>query len=205
VIGVGHSMGGHAMVQAAAAQPARFTRLLLVDPVIMDPALYAQAEASGVFALQPSEHPTAKRNNQWQSWREMFERLKGRASFAVWRDDVLEDYCRYGLLPNPDGPDWMLACPPLVEAAIYTGSIGRDIHDLFQRIQIPVVVLRAQRRERTAAMDFLASPTWPALAQQFPHGRDVYLPHLTHFIPMQEPALVARFIEDQDATVVAAS
>ena len=43
-------------------------------------------------------------------------------------------------------------------------------------------------------MDFTASPTWPELARQFPHGQDVYLPELTHFIPMQDPGLVADFI-----------
>ena len=130
IIGVGHSMGGHAVVQAAAKEKARFERLLLVDPVIMDPELYASMKGA-MGTQQPKDHPTSKRNNLWQGWREMFDRLNGRGSFAVWRSDVLEDYCRYGVLPNPDGAGWVLACPPLVEAAIYTGSGGRDIHDLF--------------------------------------------------------------------------
>jgi hypothetical protein len=51
-------------------------------------------------------------------------------------------------------------------------------------------------------MDFSKSPTWPELADQFEHGQDVYLPGLTHFIPMQEPRMVAAFIRgerpDQD-------
>ena len=50
-------------------------------------------------------------------------------------------------------------------------------------------------------MDFSLSPTWPELATRFPRGRDVYLPHLTHFIPMQDPALVARFVADVEAVV----
>lgn len=196
IVGVGHSMGGHAVVQAAANETARFDRLVLVDPVIMDPALYASLK-SVMGTQQPKDHPTSKRNNLWQSWREMFDRLSGRGSFSVWRADVLEDYCRYGVLPNPDGAGWVLACPPLVEAAIYTGSSGRDIHDLFATIDVPVTVLRGEKRTRLEAMDFLASPTWEHLADQFPQGRDVYLPHLTHFIPMQDPELVARFIESQ--------
>jgi lipase len=200
VVGVGHSMGGHAVVQAAAREGQRFERLVLVDPVIMDPAHYA-AMKEMMDHQQPGDHPTSKRNNQWRSWESMFERLRGRGSFAVWRDDALEDYCRYGLVPNPDGPDWMLACPPWVEASIYTGSAGRAIHDLFATIDVPVVVLRGEKRTRTESMDFLASPTWENLANQFPQGRDVYLPHLTHFIPMQDPALVARFIENHDASV----
>ncbi len=197
IIGVGHSMGGHAVVQAAAHGQERFERLVLVDPVIMDPELYAQMKGTMV-ALRPQDHPTSKRNNQWQSWQEMFERLKGRGSFSVWRDDVLEDYCRWGLLPNPDGAGFVLACPPLVEASIYTGSSGRDIHDLFATIAVPVTVLRGEKRARAEAMDFLASPTWERLADQFAKGRDVYLPTLTHFIPMQDPERVARFIEGRD-------
>ena len=59
---------------------------------------------------------------------------------------------------------------------------------------MPVTVLRGEKRARAETMDFLASPTWEHLADQFPQGRDVYLPHLTHFIPMQDPALVARHI-----------
>src|SRR5262245_3745384 len=147
LIGVGHSMGGHAVVQAAARELRRFERLVLIDPVIMDPAHY-EAMKEMREHHQLGDHPTAKRNNQWQSWQAMFNRLRGRGSFAVWRDDALEDYCRYGLLPNPDGPDWMLACPPWVEASIYTGSAGRPIFDLFATIDVPVVVLRGEKRAR---------------------------------------------------------
>ena len=194
IIGVGHSMGGHAVIQAAAREQPRFERIVLVDPVIMDPDLYASLKGT-MGTQRPQDHPTSKRNNQWQSWREMFDRLKGRGSFSVWRDDVLEDYCRWGVLPNPDGPGFVLACPPLVEASIYIGSGGRDIHELFAQIEVLVTVLRGEKRTRAEAMDFLASPTWERLADQFQKGRDVYLPQLTHFIPMQNPELVARFIE----------
>jgi pimeloyl-ACP methyl ester carboxylesterase len=195
IVGVGHSMGGHATVQVAAARGARFERLVLVDPVIMDPEFYRHHPAASGL-MRPEDHPTSKRKNAWSSWREMYERLADRGTFALWRRDVLEDYCRYGMLQNPDGPGFVLACPPLVEASIYTQSTGRDIRSLFSAIHVPVVVLRAQRREgpRRDVMDFAASPTWPHLAEQFAHGRDVYLPTLTHFIPMQDPELVARYV-----------
>lgn len=204
IIGVGHSMGGHVVVQAAASQPEVFERLVLVDPVIIDPTRY-QLMAAVRRATQGGEHPTARRNNEFASWQEMFDRLKGRDSFACWRADVLQDYCRHGVVPNPDGSNWILACPPAVEAAIYTGTMKHDIHELLGRIDIPVAVLRAPPRIDSESMDFLASPTWPELANQFVQGRDVFLPHLTHFIPMQEPALVAAFIEDHDAAAPSAS
>ncbi len=197
-IGVGHSMGGHCVTQVAARAPATFSRLLLVDPVILDPDAYVHRHQEFATA---EDHPVARRRNHWASWEEMYARFADRHPFSLWRPDVLEDYCRYGVRPRPDGDGYELACPPIVEASIYMGNTKTDVHDLIPGIQLPVVVLRGRSREPdSTAMDFSGSPTWPALAAEFPNGRDVYLPALTHFIPMQDPALVARFIVDPDAS-----
>jgi hypothetical protein len=48
-------------------------------------------------------------------------------------------------------------------------------------------------------MDFSSSPTWPGLVHEFPNALEVYLPGHTHFIPMQDSALVARYVCDADA------
>lgn len=199
-IGVGHSMGGHCVVRVAARRPESFRRLVLVDPVIMDPSLYGSHRFRDIPGAE--DHPVARRRNEWASWQEMFDRFKDREPFSRWRPEVLEDYCRYGLLPRATGEGFELACPPLVEASVYMGSAETDIHDLIPTVSVPVTVLRAPGRgpDDTEVMDFSKSPTWPELARAFPHGRDVYLPELTHFIPMQEPELVARFIADPDAT-----
>lgn len=191
-VGVGHSMGGHTLVQAAAARPEAFCRLLLIDPVIMEPAFYAAPPAWG----EGEEHPTAKRRNHWQSWQEMRDRFADRLPFSAWDPQVLEDYCRWGVLPQSDGGEgWVLACPPRIEAAIYMGSSGRNIHDLLPGITLPVTVLRARPRSADRdPMDFSTSPTWPELASQFPNGRDVFLPQLSHFIPMEQPELVAEYV-----------
>lgn len=195
IVGVGHSMGGHCVVQAAAAHPQRFAKLLLVDPVIMAPGSYRQPTP---FATVEA-HPVAKRRNRWPSAEAMFRRFEGRHPFSLWQPDVLRDYCQYGLLPAADGEGWVLACPPEVEAAIYLGSLGRDIADQVATLPHPVTVLRARPRppdEERGELDFSNSPTWPELAAAFPNGRDVYLPHLTHFIPMQQPEVVAAHVRE---------
>jgi hypothetical protein len=147
------------------------------------------------------DHPVARRRNQWASWQEMYQRFADRLPFSLWRPEVLEDYCRYGVRPRADGSGYELACPPLVEASVYLGNTRTDIHHLIPGLNLPVVVLRARSRDPDDApdLDFSKSPTWPGLADEFPHGRDVYLPELTHFIPMQAPQLVARFIADPEA------
>jgi lipase len=197
-IGVGHSMGGHCVAHVAARVPDAFARLLLVDPVIMSPEAYAAARHQN-FA-SPADHPVARRRSRWSSWQEMQERFQDRTPFSRWRPEVLVDYCRFGLLP--EGDEWVLACPGEVEATIYMGSARTEIHDDIRRVAVPVTVLRAPGRDPgdTNVMDFSKSPTWPALAAQFPDGRDVFLPDHSHFIPMEDPTLVARFICEAKAT-----
>ena len=194
IIGVGHSMGGHSVTQVAARLPERFTRLVLADPVMMDPNHYTP----GAFndRGRPEDFPVAKRRNHWTSWQEMFERFKDRHPYSLWRKDVLEDYCRHGLALREDGDGYELACPPVIESSIYVTSAGTDIYDMVRSIDIPVTVLRAKMRDfsKAAVMDFAASPTWEGLAAEFKDGTDVYLPELSHFIPMQDPELVARYI-----------
>jgi pimeloyl-ACP methyl ester carboxylesterase len=82
------------------------------------------------------------------------------------------------------------------------GNTETNVHGLLDQVDLPVVILRAKGRDPDDhdIMDFSLSPTWNELAEHLPDARDVYLPHLTHFIPMQEPELVARFIVDPDAT-----
>ena len=193
VIGVGHSMGGHAAVQAAGTHPDRFRALLLVDPVILDPAGYTMPTP----IPEADDHPVSRRRNRWTSPREMFDRFKDRFPFSAWDPAILMDYCRFGIVPDGDG--FVLGCPPTVEAAIYTGSAGRDLRETIGRIEQPVVVLRARARQRSVgddggAVDFSRSPTWAGLADAFPNGRDCHYPELTHFIPMQAPNLVAEHI-----------
>ncbi len=199
IVGVGHSMGGHCMTQTAFDLPDVFKRLVLVDPVLSRPDIYAQnryAELNG-----PEEHPIVSRRNRWTSWQEMFDAFKDRHPYSLWRPNVLKDYCRYGVRPRSDGEGFELACPPIVEASVYFNQRHTNIYSLIEQIETPVTVLRAERRteEEWKVTNFTKSPTWEELAAQFKQGRDIYLPSFTHFIPMQDPELVARFIASDEA------
>ncbi len=196
-VGVGHSMGGHSLVQAAAAHPDAFRHLLLIDPVIMAPETYSGAPAWP----EGTEHPTARRRNQWSSWQEMVQSFHDRKPFVVWDPAVLEDYCRHGLLAAAPDEGYVLACPPQVEASIYMNSTGTDIYPLVDTLATPVTVIRAREPATDRdIMDFSNSPTWPQLAARFPHGRDLHLPELTHFIPMEAPARAAGYIQTPSLT-----
>ncbi|MGJ8537577.1 MAG: alpha/beta fold hydrolase [Parasphingopyxis sp.] len=196
VIGVGHSMGGHCLLQMAAEIGDRFERLVLIDPVIMDPAYYRDPNAAG--AIDPSDHPVARRRANWDSPEQMADRLRGHPSYAIWHPDILMDYCRYGLLPSADGKGFELACPPALEASVYLGSLRSDPYPMVAGLKVPVTILRAPPGSREGALDFTLSPTWPGLVDAFPDARETYLPDLTHFMPMQDPGRIAKHILDED-------
>lgn len=187
-IGVGHSMGGYLVTRAAAALPGAFAGLLLVDPSILSEASYGQFvrdSSAASFVM--------RRRNIWQSPDEMIERFTGRPPFGHWKPDVLADYCRYGLILNEEG-SYRLACLPEVEAAVYAATAGSSPYADIRSLEIPVRILRARQRPAEITADMSFSPTAPDLALQFRHGEDVLLPDHTHYIPMEDPDLVASHI-----------
>jgi pimeloyl-ACP methyl ester carboxylesterase len=194
VLGVGHSMGAHCMVQAAASEPDRFRELILIDPVILDPGFYVAGAA--VFG---EEHPVARRRNDWESPAQMFDALKKREPFSRWDDRVLRDYCEHGLVKT--GESYLLACRPEDEAAVYAASLKTNIYDRIPSVNQPVTVIRAEWRGfEEARHDFALSPTWPKLAARFADGRDVYLPEYSHFLPMEDPEYAASLIKGEQPT-----
>jgi len=186
-VGVGHSMGGHAVTLGAALRPSAFSALLLLDPVIRAKDEYAGPWGKTGFV--------AKRRNQWASAQEMFERFENRPPFDSWDRQVLRDYCDHAL--QPDGNGYVLACPRAIEAAIYDGSTvwESNIYPEIASIQIPVQVVRSGRR-RDASDVMGSSPTTPNLAANFARASDTCLAGYSHFIPMESPELAAKLIAD---------
>jgi len=189
-IGIGHSMGGHAVTRAALLRPKTFRSLLLIDPTIFPRAIYGQPPLDGSFTL--------RRKNVFASTEEMFHRFHKRDPFVRWNPAILRDYCNYGLLRNEG--HWTLACPPAVEASIYQNSTApeADIHGELDRLTQPVIVMRAATIRKPGALDLGASPTDPALAAAIPHAREIVLQGSSHYIPMEFPERVVEVLRGPD-------
>lgn len=194
IVPAGHSMGGWAVCYAALARPAAFRHLVLIDPTINSPDFYGTNRFPQMQG--PQDHPSSRRRNEWRDWRAFYDRLHDREPYSLWQQQVLEDYCRHGVLPAPDAGGMVLACPPFVEANVYFHSWRADLHDRLIGIEAPVTLLRAFRRALPpkGQTDYAGSPTWERLAEKFRQADDIYLPEHSHFIPMENPALVADHI-----------
>lgn len=188
--GIGHSMGAHAILRAAAAHPSAFARLVLFDPVVLPPEYY---EAGKTLHKQGEMHPAARRKRDFASAEEMIERFQSRDPYQLFRRDVFEGYCRHGLTPV-EGGGFELACAPEVEAAFYMSSLsGASAIEVAKTLQTPTTVVRAKQSE---VRDFKGSPTWPGLADSMPNAIDMHRPDRTHFHPFEDPDDAARIIRE---------
>ena len=187
IIGVGHSLGAHAMVDAAAATGA-FERLVLCDPTIAAPEAYGKRPAD---LDDGRPHPTARRRAVFESPAEMATQLRPKGSYSLFDERMFNDYCEYGLVPGEDG-QLTLACPPAFEASVYTASrTNAGVFESARALDIPVHILRAKEpAPDRARFDFSTSPTWPDLVHEFKNAHEDYLPDCTHFIPMHMPERV---------------
>ena len=195
VVGVGHSLGGFLTAYVAAQQPERFRQLVLIDPVILPRQTYSGLSVSAA-PVDPAQSPVSRRKNQWRDADEMFQRFHSKAPFNTWEEQVLRDYCDYALRSVPEESALQLACDPLHEASVYLSQKGNEaIYELLPGLTLPVTVLRAPQDEQNP-FNLAASPTWPGLANVLPNSREFYFPDMSHFIPMEDPGLVARIIRE---------
>ena len=194
LVGCGHSMGAYILTRLASQRPAAFRHLVLIDPVIMDPASY-EGEAAKVIP-DPAGHPVARRRNVWTDAEEMRARFADRPPYANWDPRVLADYCTYGLLLAADGEGFELACPPALEASVYQNALRTNPHEWLHYLSVPSTLIRAPTGERGGELDFSLSPTWTGLGPAIGAERDELWDEHSHFIPMEAPARVARLLAD---------
>jgi len=187
-VGVGHSMGAHTLVQSASERPDAFSRLILFDPVILAPEFY---QADAALFTSDAPHPAIRRKRDFASPEAMMGRFAPRDPYNLFESRVFKDYCQFGLKELPGG-GYVLACSPEMEASVYGSSRSNPgIHDAAAKVEVPVLVVRAQQ---TGLNDFKGSPTWPKLAALMPKGEDLYRPDRTHFHPFEDSADAARII-----------
>lgn len=173
-VGIGHSMGGAALVMAQLADPRRFEALVLIEPIIF-PGPH-----------QRLEHPMAvgalKRKTEFSSREDALANFEARSAFSSWHRAALEGYVEGGLI----GDDPVrLACDPEVEADIYRASNAHDTFERMADVEVPVLVMAGE------TSDTIPPDLARAQAAQFGRAGFEIVPESGHFLPMEKPELVA--------------
>jgi len=185
VHGVGHSMGGAALVMAADRLPGRLRSLWLYEPVIVPPGAGIMADDGP----NPMSDAATRRRARFDSVEQAVANYRAKPPLDQLHPDALEAYVRGGFAPQPDG-SILLRCRPEVEAEVFrfAGSSGGWASAV--GLEVPTAIVAGHR----GGMGPVAFA--PFVAEAMPRATLIDRPGLEHFGPLQDPAGMAIDIAD---------
>jgi pimeloyl-ACP methyl ester carboxylesterase len=183
LVAVGHSKGGAALLLAEQRRPGTFAALWLYEPVVFP------TEIEGVPVSRPgSDNPLAegarRRRAVFASRQAAYDNYAAKPPLSSLDPAALHAYVDHGFADQPDGTV-RLKCSPEVEAATFAMAADSGAFDGLGDVRCPVVVARGALSEFGPAA--FAGP----VAQALPFGRLEAFDQLSHFGPLEQPALVA--------------
>ncbi|KAL1409449.1 hypothetical protein Q8F55_003432 [Vanrija albida] len=132
VIGIGHSFGGNALVQASAAHPQLFDALFLIEPMTI-PVLVNDPAKGWPFTLG-----ALKRRDTWPSREAAAEANRNSPLFKSWSDDVFALWLSHSLVPTGEGEAVTLSTPGWCEAACFSnGESPQRGWDALPSVRVP--------------------------------------------------------------------
>lgn len=219
--GVGHSMGGAALLMAMLRHDTHgVERRLFKQCVLFEPIVFP------VRGMSPSHSATdsplaagaARRKHSWSSVDAARAYAVSKPLFSAWHSDALDGYLDDALQSQRDGSEATgagvagmqfllppqrgrvhegpvtLACAPAFEADIYRG--WHDTYDHLGEIHTPVTIIAGETSTHMARFG-PALQVFKDVASQLPHGSFQVLPAAGHFCVMEAPHACA------DATAAA--
>jgi pimeloyl-ACP methyl ester carboxylesterase len=180
VHGIGHSMGGAALVLAAGRRPGFFRSLWLYEPVIVGPGVWP-----GAGSPNPMADAAARRRSTFSSYEAARHNFSVKPPLDQLHPDAMAAYVNGGFALQADG-SVTLRCAPRTEAAVFRGAAESGAWNVLPALDVPVAVV-AGRRDEAGPQAFVA-PT----VERLRRGTLVDRPHLGHFGPLEDPSGVAR-------------
>jgi pimeloyl-ACP methyl ester carboxylesterase len=203
IYGIGHSAGATDLLLAAKLLPARFARLFVIEPTVMDPRA-ARPDRLSDFA-KSAVHGVLRRQAEFESADAAFARYRAAPTFAKWSETSLRAYITHGFLAQADGRV-RLCCTPGIESAVllpifeameqvYVGDTRGNPFAWLTEIECPVrVAVTAQSWSIYKEMASRAVALLPAASQWTFDG-------VSHSVAQEAPELVLRALRAFEAQV----
>jgi pimeloyl-ACP methyl ester carboxylesterase len=176
--GVGHSLGGGALLHAALRRPGTFRSLWLFEPVVIPDTME-----------RPPGPPTIaegarRRRVEFESVAEATERFLSKRPYDRCRPEAVRAYVEAGTVPVPGG-GVRLTCSGITEARIYESGEAEDF-GRFATVRCPTVVAVGDLIEGE-----MPAVIAPLVADALARGRLRRFSGLTHLGPMEDTDTVA--------------
>jgi pimeloyl-ACP methyl ester carboxylesterase len=170
-LGVGHSLGGAAMMAAACRVPALFPQLALIEPVVLPPE-----DKGGRSKLSMR---TRFRQREFDSIENAKDSLRKDPIYADWDERPFSAFIASAFAPTSSG-GVRLRCDPLLEAKVFElGATPPWNPELDTRLAI------------WAAEKGRFLPHYESLKNT---GVAVTVGNFGHLVPVEEPELIIRWL-----------
>ena len=179
VVGVGHSMGGAALVMAELLAPGTFAGLILIEPMLFPPP-YQRFD-------NPLSQTVLRRRRLFESRQAARDNFASKHPFASWDAAALDGYIECGLTRTEEGV--VLACVPKDESDIYRGATAHGAWERAGEVKTPSLILAG------ANSDTHDEQRVRAIAGRLGQAGFEIIPGASHFLPMELPDVVAKRVE----------
>ncbi|MFO7549650.1 MAG: alpha/beta hydrolase [Acidimicrobiia bacterium] len=174
-MGVGHSMGGAALLMAQ-VEYRLFDELVLVEPIVPGPPFLRVDHPLVGLAL--------RRRREFPSKADARLNFAGKPPFSTWDARALDGYVDGGLVGEAGGV--RLACAPEDEAEVFRGANEHAMFERLGEVDVPVGLVVGSDTDTYPV-------SWAAeLADCLPEGSLEVVDGGTHFLPMEQPEILAR-------------
>jgi pimeloyl-ACP methyl ester carboxylesterase len=180
LVGVGHSMGGSALLMAAHREPGLFDRLVLFEPIAIP-----DTEPRPPMDDHPIVLGALRRRQTFDSYDDAIENYRDKLPLSVMTPEVLRAYVEHGFRPivgddgTPSGVE--IVCTSDIEAGIFARSRDNGVWDLLPEITTPTTIVTGFIDEQQP------SGRCGAIAERLPTSRYVDIPHQSHLGPFSHP------------------
>ncbi|MCU0311265.1 MAG: alpha/beta hydrolase [Acidimicrobiales bacterium] len=178
--GIGHSLGGAALVMAELRRPGTFRALWCFEPVIMPAALITDEP----IADNPMSAGARRRRDRFPSFAAAVANYASKPPFDALDPRALEAYVAHGFADDGEG-SVRLKCAPEHEAEIFARGSVSDAFLHLHEVACPVTVAVGDTSGPGPAA-FAAD-----IAAALPQGHLQAFPDAGHFAPLEDPAAVA--------------
>lgn len=188
VIGLGHSFGAFCTILAANKRPDLFSKLVLIEPVILPTWVYVIGWTFPLW-LSKKFNPVAKkaleRTDTWKSREEAFAQFRTKNVFSKMSDGALWDYVNSVTTINEKGQT-KLSYPKEWEAQIFV-TVPYPWKEL-KRLNQPFIAFRGE------TSDTIQPTVWKKWKSINRSGRLMEVPECGHLIPFEKPKALAVLI-----------
>ena len=185
IVGMGHSFGAICTIMAANKRPDLFTRLVLIEPVVLPKWFYLMNSSLPRYLIKqinPVIKKTLVRREHWPARESAFHQLRRSKLFAGTSDRSLWDYVNSVTSNHASGGVFLTYSKEWEAQIFFTVT---DPWKEIARLQIPFLVLRGE------SSDTIFPEVWKKLKSTNPNGLYCEFENAGHLLPIERPDDVA--------------